>query len=64
MTNARIGKFYFEALDEIIEGLEMQIMDLDETCFKTSTTEERISALRKLIYDIDNSVGIKAFLDR
>lgn len=63
MMNASIGRFYFEVLEKVMDNLQMQIMDLDETEFKTCTTDERIVALRKLYRDLDNLQNVKDFLN-
>ena len=62
MLNASIGKFYFEALEEIMDELEQRILDLNDIEFPTTTTDERSVALKKLYRDLDNLENVKSFL--
>lgn len=54
MTNsARIGKFYFEALDEFLDDLDVQLADLYDEEFPSPITDDKIFALRTLYTDLN-----------
>lgn len=63
MNKASVGKFYFETLEEITEGILEGIMDLEETEFATCITDEKLVALRKLYSDLNNLACVKDFLN-